>query len=282
MNTNTNTSVVASGQSDEIEIDLLRLLGALWHHVWIIVASILVCGALVFAVTFFLVTPQYTSTAMMYVNNSSFSVGSTSVSLTDLNASKSLVDTYLVILRTRYTLNEVIQRAGVDLTYEDLYEKITADSVDNTEVFSISVTDPDPQLATRIANTITEVLPERVSDIIDGSSARTVDFAVVPAKKSSPNVTRNTAIGMLVGLVLSCGAICVLELMDDQIRSDEFLTESFGYSMLAIVPDLMETGGKKGYYSYRSYGRYGGSYGRSASYAQAASSYASAAEKSKN
>lgn len=50
---------------------------------------------------------------MMYVNNSSISVGSTQVNLSDLTAAQSLVETYMVILKTRGTLEEVIKEAPV-------------------------------------------------------------------------------------------------------------------------------------------------------------------------
>ena len=62
---------------------------------------------------------MYTASALMYVNNNSLSVGSTKVSLSysDLTAAKSLVDTYVVILNARTTLNEVIRtlRCGLYL-----------------------------------------------------------------------------------------------------------------------------------------------------------------------
>ena len=99
-------------KTDYYEIDLLRLAGALWKKLWLIVLVTLLCGALAFGYTFFLVTPLYKATAMMYVNNSAISVGSAKVSISagDLAASQSLVDTYTVILKTRGTLNEVISR----------------------------------------------------------------------------------------------------------------------------------------------------------------------------
>ena len=71
----------------------------------------------------------------MYVNNSNLSVGSTSISLTDLNAAQSLVDTYIVILKSRPTLEDVIEKANVSYTYEQLESMISASSVDGTEGF---------------------------------------------------------------------------------------------------------------------------------------------------
>ena len=104
--------------------------------------------------------------------------------MSDLNAAQSLVDTYAVILKSRGTLEEVIDKAQLPYTYEELSKMVETGAVDNTEIFSITVTSDDPQEATKIANTIVEVLPDRITEIMDGSDVRTVDFAVVPSKKS--------------------------------------------------------------------------------------------------
>ena len=204
-------------KTDYYEIDLLRLAGALWKKLWLIVLVTLLCGALAFGYTFFLVTPLYKATAMMYVNNSAISVGSAKVSISagDLAASQSLVDTYTVILKTRGTLNEVISRTGVPYSYQQLTKMVQAEAVNSTEVFSIDVTSPDPQEAELIANAIADILPDRIADIVEGSSVKIVDYAIVPAEIASPSYTRNTALGMLAGLVTGlfhtkCGIPAIL------------------------------------------------------------------------
>ena len=239
-------------QRDYTEIDLLRLIGVLWRRAWVIVLAMLLCGAAAFAYTYFLITPLYRSSALMYVNNSSITVGSTSVSLADLSASQTLVDTYIVILKTRLTLNEVIEQAELNCSYEDLRDMISASAVDSTEIFEITVTSPNPAEAERIANTIVGVLPEKISEIMDGSSVRTVDFAVRPTMKSSPSITKNVALGLIVGMILSCGVIVLLELLDEQIRDEEYLTQTYELPVLAAVPDLLKSGeaSKYGYGSY--------------------------------
>lgn len=152
--------------NDEIEIDLLEVAGELWRHFWVIVLSMIVFGAAAFSCANFLITPLYHSEAKVYVNNSNLSVGSTAISLTDLNAAQSLVDTYIVILKSRPTLEDVIEKANVSYTYEQLESMISAVSVDGTEVFSIVVEDADPEEACMLANTIVEVLPDRISEIL--------------------------------------------------------------------------------------------------------------------
>lgn len=239
-------------KKDYAELDLFRLAKALWHRAWAIVLTMLLGGTAAFLCTYFLMTPLYKSSALMYVNNSSLTVGSTSVSLADLSASKTLVDTYIVILETRLTLNEVIRQAELSYSYEELRDMITAAPVNSTEIFEISVTSPSPAEAERIANTIAKVLPEKISEIVDGSSVRTVDFAVQPTHKNSPSITKNVALGLAAGMALSCIVIILLELLDEQIRDEAYLTRTYDLPILAEIPDLLKPSesSKYGYGSY--------------------------------
>lgn len=239
----------------EDEIDLLKLLKVLWHRAWAIVLAAVICGGAAFSYARFLITPLYEASILMYVNNSSFSVGSTSFSISssELTAAQSLVDTYLVILKTRTTLNDVIEEAELSCSYEELREMISAAAVNSTEIFEIVVTNADPMEAEKIANTIGEVLPDKISNIVNGSSVRIVDYAVIPSRKASPNITKYTAIGLMLGFVVSCGIIILLDLFDDIVHTEDYLTQKFDLPLLAVIPDLMESKGHSyGYYSKES------------------------------
>lgn len=242
-------------ETQYMEIDLMRIAKAILHRAWAVVVVTIAAAAVAFAYAAFVITPMYKATAMMYVNNSSLSVGSTSFSIQagDLSAAKSLVDTYTVILKTRRTLEAVIEKAGLSMDYETLYRMVVAKAVNDTEVFSIEVTSSDPQEAEVIANTIASVLPEKISGIVEGSSVRVVDYAVVPSRKSSPSVTKYTIMGAMLGFVLICGVIVVMEISDNLIKDEDYLMQTYSLPILAAIPDLDDAGTTGGYYSY-SYG----------------------------
>ena len=135
-------------------------------------------AAITFLGTVYLITPQYQSSAKFYVNNRSISVGSASLSLEsgDINAAKSLVDSYIVILQTRESLNDVIDYAGVNRTYSELQGMITASSVNSTEIFEVVVTSPDPVEAERIAREgIGEEVFQRMKRSAFGRRVRDLD-----------------------------------------------------------------------------------------------------------
>ena len=171
-----------SNSGDFLEIDTLQLLRALWRRIWAIILAALIAGGAAFAYGNFMVTPMYQASTLLYVNSNSISLGGTSLSISagEVNSARTLVSTYLVILKTRLTLEPVIKEAGVDYSYETLSGMVSAAAVNNTEVFRVTVTSANPEEAKLLANTIAKVLPERISEIVAGTSARVVDFAVTP------------------------------------------------------------------------------------------------------
>ncbi len=129
----------------EDEIDLLELFKALWQKAWLILLVTVVAGSAVFAFTLFAIQPKYKAEVLMYVSSSDNpDANKTSISQTELTTAKSLVDTYSVILKARTTLNDVIEQGQINRSYEDLTEMVTAEPVNNTEVFSVSVLSTTP------------------------------------------------------------------------------------------------------------------------------------------
>ena len=245
-----------NNESEYIKIDLVKVINGLLRRAWIIILCMLLCGALLLSYAVYLVTPMYESSVLMYVNNSSFSVGATSFSISssEISAAKSLVDTYLVILKTRMTLDDVIELGQLDYTFEEMCEMITAEPVNDTEVFSVTVKTDDPYEAERIANTIAIVLPEKINDVVEGSSVRIVDYAVVASNKVSPSIPKYTIIGMLLGAMISCLAIAIAEITDNQIRSEDCLLEAYPeIPLLSVVPDILSEKQHDNYYYYNQY-----------------------------
>jgi len=256
-------------ENGEVTIDLREVIGVLWRRAWLIAAAAIVGAVVALLITYFLVEPKYEASTLMYVNNSDINLGATSfkISNADLTAAQNLVDTYVVILKSRTVLNEVIEVGELEYSYEELKEMITAASVNSTEVFEIVVTTNSPTESEHIANTIAEVLPDKISDIVAGADVRIVDYAVVPAHRSSPSYTRNVAIGFLLGFVLCAAIIVIAYMMDENIYSEDYLTQNYGdIPLLSVIPDMNE-GQHGGYYGY------GGSYGHSYGYAASAAKH---------
>ncbi len=259
-------------KNDVVEIDLKQLWFALIRRIWILLTTAFIGAAVFFTGTKLLITPEYKSYVQVYVNNNSFSLGGDTLgglTSSDIMASKSLVDTYIVILRSRNCLNDVVNTAGVDYSYGQVRNMISAYSVNETEVFEIAVTSTKPEEAEKIANAITEVLPKKIAGIVQGTSAEIVDYAIKPSSPSSPNAKRNTLLGFVLGFAITAVIIVIRTIFDTTIRSEEDVAQASNHPVLASVPDMVIQ--SKGGHYYSTYGKKRGGYYSSA--------YASASKK---
>lgn len=250
---------MVKNKDGELEFDLLQFSKELWRNALVIILVALILGGAAFAWTFLTSTPVYAATAKLYVNNA-VSVGGTklAVSSNDLYVSQSLVTTYAEILKSRTTLSEIAEEAGVSYSPDSLAYMISVVPVEGTGIFGVTVRSTSPTEAELIANTVAKVLPDRISDIVEGCSVRVVDYAIVPSHRSSSGYFRNITTGALVGALLVVAVIFLKSYLNAKsdiiIGSSDDLTEMYpDIPVLAVIPD-MRASSKKGYYSaYSSY-----------------------------
>jgi len=249
--------------NDEIvTINVRQIFKDLWHNALIIILVALLAGSAAFAFTSLFVTPEYEAVASLYVNNSSFSFGSTSFSISssELSASNSLVKTYIYLLNSRTTLEAVIADTGVDYDYKEMKKKIVkAEGVPETAAFEVTVTSSSPQEAELIANSIAKLLPERISEIVDGTSVRIVDYAIIPAQRSSPSYTKIVAISAVLSALIAAAVVIIISISRESNNgfltdADDILRTYPNLHVLASVPD-MSVAEKKGYYYSSYYGK---------------------------
>lgn len=236
-------------------IDLLHIVKSLWKRAWVIALAGIIAAVAGFSVATFAIAPKYSSSILLYVNNNAVSIGSTSFSISSsqITAAQSLVKTYVELLNNRTTMEKIIEKTGVPYTYKQLSGMITAAPSNDTEVMRVTVVSEDPYEAAEIANCIAEVLPLRVSEIIDGASMEVVDSAVPNLGKISPNISRYTAVGMVLGVLLAVIVLTVIAILDDTIHDEEYLIRTYDYPILAKVPDLLDSGARQyAYYSQSS------------------------------
>lgn len=231
---------------EKYSIDLLQFVKKLWSKIWLIGICGVLAAIIGFSVAAFIIPNKYSSNVKLYVNNSAFSLGGTSfsISASELTAAQSLVKTYGEILNSRSTLELVIDKAGVDYTWKELSKMIEYAPSNGTEIMKVTVTSTDPYEASKIANTIAEVLPARITEIIDGASMEIVDTAIPDLQKISPSISKYTMLGFVVGVLLSVAFIFVTVLLDDTIHDEEYVLKTYGYPVLGRIPNLLYTGGK--------------------------------------
>ncbi len=232
MKQNQNQGTQPYRQYRRDEIDLLELLAAFRRRLWLIILAAVIGGGIAGAFSKFVLIPQYTSTAMVYV----LSKETTLTSLADLQIGSQLTKDYKVIVTSRPVLEEVIERLNLDMSYRELRNKLTIGNPTDTRILSLSVVDPDPQLAKRIVDQVAETSSDYIGDIMEMVPPKIIETGEVPQNRTSPNNSKNALMGAMVGVMAVCGVITVEMLLNDTIQTEEDAARYIGVTVLASVP----------------------------------------------
>ena len=183
------------------------------------------------------VRPQYEASVSIYVNNNSEQDG-THITSADLAVALRLVATYINIIQSNTVLDKVIEECGVNLTADQLRGMISAKSIGETEMFRVTVRTTNPQMSMDLANVIAEVAPGEITQIIEGSTTKIIDWAKLPQVPCAPNYVTNTMLGTVIGAVLSILGLLVMMLLDTRIKTEEDLNRICKIPVMGLIPNL--------------------------------------------
>lgn len=216
----------------EIEIDLKSLLLELLASWKIIFLAGVIAGGLAYAYSSFLVVPQYESTSELYVLSKSTSI----TSLADIQTGSSLTNDYIVIVKGRPVLDQVIANLQLNETYKSLYGKISLENPSNSRVLKITVTDADPNIAKAIADEVAEVASAYIAEKMEQDPPNIIQKGYADGQPVSPNVIKNTVLGAMAGFVLSMAIIVLANLFNDTIATPDDVEKKIGLNVLGTLP----------------------------------------------
>lgn len=234
---------VVNNDKEEDTIDLGAIFNLLLARIgWIILMGVLV-GIVAFVITKFVIVPKYTtSTQILVINenkNAADSAGN-GVNFSNIQSSTYLAKDYVYMITSKPVMQQVISELGLqDTSYSALASQISVTTPDDTRILIISVTDEDPVKAKQIADSVRENSIEHIQSVIGTDTVRSIDGdigAVVPTSQSSPNVKRDTILGVLLGIIIACAIIILRYILDDSIKTEEDVHNRIGLSVLVNMP----------------------------------------------
>ena len=240
--------------NEVIELDIKSLLMLVLRKVWIIILVAILVAGMAFGYAKLFMTPEYAASVRLYTNNI-YEGNAEEIQAGQLTAAAYLAESYTIILYGKPILNEVLQTTGLQdkYTVDQLHSMTTTDTVNQTEIFQVTVTCPDSRDAAILANAFVDVLQKELPDIVNGSDVRLVDYAVESKQVVFPDYNIIIIVAALAGALLSLAVIVLREYLDDSISSEEYLTSVYDeIPLLAVIPDAKEP--KNGNYrKYKSY-----------------------------
>ena len=187
----------------------------------------------------FLQKPMYKSYTTIILSGSD-----SQITQSELSLSKSLVDTYAEIVKSRRVLEQVIEELNLDTTYEKLSNKISVASVNNTEIIKIIVTDTDPTEAKNIANVTANYFTKEVVDLYKVNNVNVLDEANTTNIPYNINVAKQIIIYLFIGFIIGAGVLFIIFYFDRTIKSAEQVEQKIKLPILGSVEEFNK-GGKK-------------------------------------
>ena len=217
---------------NEIEIDLRELLLELLAYWKVILLSIILVGSIAFGVSKFMMVPKYESTAELYVLTKSTSI----TSLADIQTGTSLTNDYIVVVKGRPVLEQVIENLGLRETYKSLSDKVTLNNPSNSRILEITVADENPVMAKSIADEIANISSAFIAQKMDQEPPTIIQTGYADGSPVSPNILKNTVLGGMLGAMLSMALVVITYLFNDTITGPEDIEKKLGMNMLGTLP----------------------------------------------
>ena len=227
------------------EITIKDLAEILLPKLWVVVVISVVCSAAMYLYSSFLKKDTYTSSSLLYVYSES---SDKQITGDNVSVAQGMVEVYKVMLRSEKFLKPVL----ADINQIKGYEKVTVGNVrammtvsqvDETEIFSISITAPTPEMSCVVLNAVHDNAISKIKDFIPNALDITAfedpisleDAKSIPA--NSKNELRNTVIAFLAAAVVSVVAIWVYSFFDVVIRDKKKLTDNVDIPIIGIIPN---------------------------------------------
>lgn len=221
------------------ELDLAYILDILKKRWWIVVLSAILCAALAMSYSKFFVTPMYRSTAIVYVEpiieTQTYSISAESAGF---SYAQRIIASDIEILKTGDFFSDVSDAINNKYSAAQLASMVSYTAIENTLLFSYSSVAETPEDALNIANAIKELAPDKLSIISTASTAKVVDPPVLAKSAFNNNGAQLTALGFVLGVVLSLGILILVEMLDIRIKSEDDFHNTYEIPVLGSVPNF--------------------------------------------
>ncbi len=193
----------------------------------LLVVSAVALAAVAFAISEYVITPKYESTAALLVNGNQ---NNSTAALGDQQAYVQMIYTYKDLATRPVILNQVLsdlQSDYPDLSSSTLAGMITVSSTANSQIFSISAISENSSEARDVANTTAQIFKNEAVKLMGKSVSNVsiVSRGLKTSKPVSPNKKLITVAGFLFGAFLVIAYVLIKELSDNTYRDTDYLNQ---------------------------------------------------------
>lgn len=227
-------------EDDEVVIDLGVLLSDMWRGLkkywgWIAVI-IALCIAASYLFTKFTYKPLYRSQASFTLSTNA-NANYEDTYNNDYNASTAaqLANTFPYIINSS-ALQDIIKE---DLHTDSIDAQISAQAVQNSNLFNLTVTSSDPQWSYDVLVSVMENYPKIAQYVIGDTALNVISPPVLPAGPiNGLSYMKNAVMGGVLGLIAGAGILLIYALRRKTIRKEEEVEEVLNLKCMTALPQV--------------------------------------------
>lgn len=241
----------------EKEYNIMDLIFLLLHKIWWLIVGALLGGTALFCYSTFFLPLEYSSHISMYVQSYKTINTNNSSNLNDISNSKQLINTYIEVLKDDAVMRAIGERLVDEYGYDtvagnfrmedgnvspsSMRGAIAITSVSDTSALKVVVTTKNADISASICNIMAEVSPDFIKNAVGAGAIRTIDTAKSYYQPVAPNVTKNTVIGFMGGLMFAVMIIFIIDFFDNTIKSTKVITEKYEQSVIGEIPQFSKS-----------------------------------------
>lgn len=220
-------------KNDEFEIDVKELFNFLKKKALTIIIVSAIFMIIGLFISTFLINKKYSSEATIYITPKVTEQGT--IDYNSIQTNSQMVNNYMEILKGETILTKVADQVGLE-SFEEVQDSLTITNPANTQLISVSAETNDPELSQKIVELTVSTFTEDMMDILNLNNVTTINEAKVNTDPVSPSKAKFTILGFGIGLIISCGYVCISYLFDKRLRTRDEAENFLGIPVLATVP----------------------------------------------
>ena len=226
------------------EIDLKELFEFIKKKIGLLITITVVICLLGCIYGLFIQKPMYKSYTTIILGGNETTASQT-ITQSDITLNKNLVDTYAEIVKSRRVLEQVIAELDLEETYEELSNKISVSSVNNTEIIKITVADSNPIEAKNVANVTANFFSKEVVKLYNMNNVNVLDEANEANEPYNINIPKQVIIYFFIGIIIALSILFIIFYFDRTIKSVEQVEQKIKLPILGGVEEYTKGGKRK-------------------------------------
>ncbi|UXS36963.1 Wzz/FepE/Etk N-terminal domain-containing protein [Staphylococcus delphini] len=219
----------------EETIDLSKLFSILKKNMKYLIIIPIVFLVLSMVVTFLFITPKYSSSTQVLVNQKETD---SQMMSQQVQSDLQLVNTYSEIIKSPRILDKVSKNLKGRYSSNEILGMLTVSNQAESQILNIAVENESREAAGKVANEIANVFSKDVSKIMNVDNVSILSKADHNGDKVSPQPLINAVTGVFLGLIIALIIIFLKEILDKRIKTEEDVEELLDLPVLGTIQDF--------------------------------------------